>query len=71
VVLLRVGIAAVLGRSLAPILWLSLEKYFWGWELSSTSGSDGPTIRLGAITPEGAQGQTQLAGSLGVLLHLG
>lgn len=69
--LLRVGTAVVWGRSPAPTLWLSRQNPFWGWELSSASGPDGPMTRLGAIGQEGAQGQPKLAGGSGALLHPG
>lgn len=52
--LLRVGTAGA-GGSLAPPLRLPPEKLFWVWELSSTSGPDGPLIRLDALGQEGAR----------------
>ena len=61
--LLRVGTAVVWGRSLAPTLWLSRQNPFWGWELSSASGPDGPKIRLGAIGQEGVRASLSWLGA--------
>lgn len=53
--LLRVGTAGR-GGSLAPPLPLTPAKLFWDWELSSTSGPDGPRISPRCTRTRGCSG---------------
>ena len=59
------GTAECEGSLAPPTPPAVLENVFWLWELSSTSGPDGPYTCLGAIRQEGAKGR----GGPGAVLH--